>query len=393
MRAKRQTFRPFSALAVLGGAGAGAALMYFLDPTGGRRRRALLHNQTERVRSEGREFARKARKDAANRAQGLAYEARSGAHADQVPDNILEERVRSAMGRLVSHPGAIHVSANEGVVTLSGDILDDEARGLLSRLRHMPAVRGIQNRLEHHKHPGRVSSLQGSGKLQIRSQQQTEAWKPAGRLIATAAGSGLTLLGLTWKGVPRVIATAAGAGLLVRGLTNRPFRHALGATPERRVIDIRKSINIEAPIERVFAFFSDFENFPRFMSHVRSVERRADRYHWEVEGPAGSTFQWDAEVTDHKPNRRIAWRSVRGSLVPNQGAVRFRQQGPDRTRIDVQLSYNPPGGAVGHAIASLFGADPKTAMDDDFLRLKSLLESGRATAHGRTAESQQYAPD
>jgi len=76
----------------------------------------------------------------------------------------------------------------------------------------------------------------------------------------------------------------------------------------------------------------------------------------------------------------IAWRSVPGSMVEIAGQVRFQPLSNERTRVDVRLSYAPPAGAVGHAVAALFGADPKHAMDEDLLRLKSLLEEGRTTA-------------
>ncbi len=75
------------------------------------------------------------------------------------------------------------------------------------------------------------------------------------------------------------------------------------------------------------------------------------------------------------PNRVIAWESVPGSDVYNAGRVRFESV-DGATRIDVFMTYNPPGGVAGHAIAALFGADPNTAMDDDLLKLKSLLEQG-----------------
>jgi hypothetical protein len=82
-----------------------------------------------------------------------------------------------------------------------------------------------------------------------------------------------------------------------------------------------------------------------------------------------------------RPNRVIAWESLPGSEVYNAGRVRFESV-DGGTRVDVFMTYNPPGGVAGHAIAALFGVDPKSAMDDDLLRLKSLLEQGAGGPSG-----------
>jgi uncharacterized membrane protein len=86
------------------------------------------------------------------------------------------------------------------------------------------------------------------------------------------------------------------------------------------------------------------------------------------------------------PNEVIAWKSVEGSPIGNAGIIRFQRNEKGGTRVDVRMTYNPPAGAIGHAVASFFGADPKHAMDDDLVRLKSLLEDGKTSAHGREIE-------
>jgi uncharacterized membrane protein len=117
------------------------------------------------------------------------------------------------------------------------------------------------------------------------------------------------------------------------------------------------------------------------MSHLEEVQRTGEgRSHWVATGPAGSRFEWDAITTESVPNEVLAWRCEAGSTVDNEGIVRFRPNPDGTTQIDVRMSYNPPAGAMGHAVASLFGDDPKRAMDEDLLRLKSLLEDGETTA-------------
>ena len=149
---------------------------------------------------------------------------------------------------------------------------------------------------------------------------------------------------------------------------------------------------MNAPVNEVFAFWQAMHNFPRFMSHVEDVVMTKEgRSHWRVRGPAGIVFEWDAVITRIEPGRVLAWKSVEGSMVENAGIIRFQQVGKGRTRLDIRLSYNPPAGAIGHAFARLLGADPKKQMDDDLLRLKSLLEQGKATGH-ETVRREELAP-
>jgi uncharacterized membrane protein len=158
-------------------------------------------------------------------------------------------------------------------------------------------------------------------------------------------------------------------------------RRLLGVGGGRRGIDVRKSLHIAVPPEELFRFFMAAENFPRFMEHVREVRVRDEhRWHWRVAGPSGIEVEWDAEVTRAEPGRLISWKTIEGSAVESSGTVRFVPDG-DGTRLDVRLTYNPPLGAVGHAVAALLGGDPKKQLDDDLLRLKSLLERGKATGH------------
>ena len=141
-------------------------------------------------------------------------------------------------------------------------------------------------------------------------------------------------------------------------------------------IEFRKGVRINASVEQVFAFWQNYDNFPRFLSHLKEVRDLGDgRSHWIASGPAGTPIEWDAQITETRPNRVIAWESLPGSDVYNAGRVRFESV-DGATRVDVFMTYNPPGGIAGHAIASLFGADPNSAMDDDLLKLKSLLEQG-----------------
>jgi uncharacterized membrane protein len=99
-------------------------------------------------------------------------------------------------------------------------------------------------------------------------------------------------------------------------------------------------------------------------------------------GPGGISIHWDAEITEYQQNTLLGWRSVPGSVVKTAGTVRFNRDPEGGTRVTIRMSYSPPAGVLGHAVAYLFGADPKSEIDDDMVRLKSLLEVGKTRAHG-----------
>jgi uncharacterized membrane protein len=178
--------------------------------------------------------------------------------------------------------------------------------------------------------------------------------------------------------------TTAGLGLAARGLTNKPLSRLVGLEKDEGVIHVDKTIHVNAPVEEVFSMWENFENFPRFMDHLESVtDLGGSTSHWVAKGPAGLPVDWDAVVTEMVPGEVIAWRSTSESTVVTDGRVKFRQGMEDGTDVMVHLRYTPPVGALGHAVAMLFGEDPKTAMDEDLVRFKSLIETGKTTSGGK----------
>jgi uncharacterized membrane protein len=360
----------------------GAGVMYLLDPDRGARRRSLLRDQVVHAGKKLGDGLSATARDARNRAVGTASELRARLRQDQSDDAILAERVRSAIGRVVSHPSAINVTAYDGRITLSGHVLAGELDELVRRTERVRGVREVRNELEAHRTANGVPDLQGSGRpREERPELLQENWAPATRLLMGVLGGLMALQGTRTKGKAGAGLSALGLGLLARAITNLPAQSLVGAGPSRRAIDIQKTVRVNAPIDQVWALWSNFEQFPRFMSHLREVRRIGEsRSHWVAAGPARIPVEWDAIVTEWRPKEAIAWRSVEGSSVETAGRVRFRPTGDGHTEIDVHMSYIPPGGAVGHAIASLFGSDPKRAMDEDLVRLKSLLEEGKTRA-------------
>jgi hypothetical protein len=148
-------------LLILAGAALGAGLMYVLDPTAGRRRRALARDKAVHLGHVASCSLRGTTIAARNKARGLAARVRSGFRRDEASDNQLEARVRSALGRAVSHPGAISVASRDGCVTLSGQVLASELDGLLSTVGAVRGITSVENHLQVHDNPGHVPGLQG----------------------------------------------------------------------------------------------------------------------------------------------------------------------------------------------------------------------------------------
>jgi len=140
-------------------------------------------------------------------------------------------------------------------------------------------------------------------------------------------------------------------------------------------LDIRQVITVAAPLEKVFEFWSDYDNFPRFMSRVRQVRAlEGRRSHWIASTPANVPIEWISELTNVVPNSLIEWRTEPGTSVRHEGKVRFDLDGDWGTRVSVRLCYLPSGGALGQALAAI--TDPKGDMEADLKRMKGLLESG-----------------
>jgi uncharacterized membrane protein len=203
-------------------------------------------------------------------------------------------------------------------------------------------------------------------------------------LLLALVGGVLSLYGLSRRDRVGSATRTVGVGLLTGSLRTRRSGRGPARAERRRTIDIQKTLYIEAPVEQVYTFWTNYENFPLFMSNVRSVaDLGGGRSHWVVSGPARVPVEWNAVMTQDTPNEAIAWRSEPGSTLENAGVIRFRSERTG-TRIDFRLCYNPPGGGAGAAVAELFGADPRTKLNEDLGRMKALLESTvRSDTHGQ----------
>jgi uncharacterized membrane protein len=212
------------------------------------------------------------------------------------------------------------------------------------------------------------------------------------RVASAVAGAALMIFSLRRGRAARLLMPLSG-NLLVRGITGHcAVNRAIGRNSALREptvspvasvgrgqgIKVERSLVIDRPADELYAFWRNFENLPRFMDHLESVTVLTPRRsRWTARAPAGSRVSWDAEINNEIPDRLIAWRSLPGSDVPNAGSVHFTPvRGGARTEVRVVLSYEPPGGRLGAAVAKLFGREPDQQVDEDLRRFKQVMESG-----------------
>jgi uncharacterized membrane protein len=170
------------------------------------------------------------------------------------------------------------------------------------------------------------------------------------------------------------LAAVAGVSLLDAWAGQRAGREEETAARQ----PIRRSITIARSPAEVYRFWRDFQNLPKFMVHLESVETLdSKRSYWRARSVGGKTFEWNAEIVDDCENELISWRTVGGSEVAHAGVVRFlAAPGGRGTEIHVQATYDPPGGAFARAIALTVGREPSQQVEGDLRRLKQVLEVG-----------------
>jgi uncharacterized membrane protein len=184
-----------------------------------------------------------------------------------------------------------------------------------------------------------------------------------------------------------VLAVAALDVIAARRLSNQPDT-AQARLADEGIVLTRRSVTVNKPIAEVYAFWRNFENFPRFMRHLESVEVLDDRRsRWVAKAPAGRTVEWEASITEERENELIAWRSLPGADVKNAGRVEFRPAPGNRgTEVRVELEYDPPGGKLGARIAMMFREEPGQQVQDDLRHFKQVMEVGEITLSDATKQ-------
>jgi uncharacterized membrane protein len=215
------------------------------------------------------------------------------------------------------------------------------------------------------------------------------AWNE--RRLSLLGGLGLAFYGITRRSIGGAAVALLGGALVHRAISgNSKLYSALGIStaksdgarePEEYFdhgIHIEQSVTILRDQAELFRFWRDFQNLPRFMEYVKSVEVLDDkRSRWTVQGPVGTSLKWDAEIINEEPNQLIAWRTLGGADVDVAGSVRFVPAPEDRgTEVRVVIDYIPPTGKFGDVVAKLLGDSPSGQIREDLRHFKQLMEAG-----------------
>jgi uncharacterized membrane protein len=218
--------------------------------------------------------------------------------------------------------------------------------------------------------------------MEMRSEDWVKNWSRqaqerrrggVGDWISVISGGTLAALGISRRSLPGAAVGAAGGYLVFRGV-----RGLTGGERHPEEVRVARSFTINKPREEVYRFWRNFENLPRFMSHLKAVHPgEGRRSHWIARGPLGGNVEWDAEILQERENELLAWRSLPGSDVEHWGSVEFKPAPGNRgTVVKVVLEYYPPVGAAGRALALFLGRDPEQQIREDLRHFKQISETG-----------------
>lgn len=365
---------------VFGGVAAGAAAFYFLDREHGAKRRAAFAAGARRMGGSAAESACDAANDGWHRLAGVSRELWNRVSREQPGDEVLVERIRSRMGRIVAHPHKIHVASDNGVVTLWGRAREQEIARLAHSVELMPGVREVMNHLEPHDEPEAAS--EESNAYRKARRETLLNWSPAKRMIAGAAGTAAVLYGLKRKDRVGASLALTGAGLAAASTFTRNVHSMLALSEDSPGFELERTIRINAPVSDVYDFWANPLNYPKVFGHISGIEQIGENlYRWTVTGPAGIPVHWEGTITRKIPNTIVEWKSLPGSTVGNLGFVRVDPNYDASTRVLVRMFYRPPAGILGRFLAELFGADPRQVLGQDLKRLKQIFEKDEEFIH------------
>ncbi len=207
------------------------------------------------------------------------------------------------------------------------------------------------------------------------------------RIASVVGGGALLAYGLKRRDTLGIALSVLGGGLALRGTTGHcQVYDALDIDGRKGIsltnwmsgkVEVSKAVTINKPAEELFKFWRDFENLPKFMNHLESVNVRDGLYsHWKAKAPMGYTVEWDAEITNEIENRLIEWKSSENADIQNSGRVEFKPTKERGTEVTVHFTYNAPAGKLGSLLAKIFGEEPSQQADEDLRRFKRLMEAG-----------------
>ena len=226
-------------------------------------------------------------------------------------------------------------------VTIGADDSVREALRTMSReqVRRLPVIDG-------HQLVGMVSQADLARRLSNRR---------SGRMLAEVSKPPASRWRRLWM-VPLLL----GAGALL-------YR------PLRKMRSARNSVTadtiVRVPVHAAYDQWTQFEEFPTFMSDIEEVRQVDDTHlHWRAR-VAGKAREWDARIDDQEPDRKISWHSTSGAR--NDGTVLFEPVDPNSTRVKVEMAFEPD--SMSERLGSAIGL-PSRRVKADLERFRELIE-------------------
>jgi uncharacterized membrane protein len=145
--------------------------------------------------------------------------------------------------------------------------------------------------------------------------------------------------------------------------------------------EVTESVDVEVPVQTAYNQWTQFEEFPKFMEGVEEVRQLDDTHlHWVAE-IGGQRREWDAEITEQRPDERVAWRSTNGTT--NAGVVTFHRLSDSTTRVTVQMEWEPEG--ISEKVGAAVGTDDRRVRGD-LERFKEMIENRGSETGGWRGE-------
>ena len=199
-------------ISLIEGLGIGALAMYFYDPDRGNSRRALVRDKVQSIYNAKLDAKDIMVNDTINRVKGLAHKTKARLSFHSPDDKQILEQIKSKIGHVVSHSGALAIDVNCGKVRVSGPILAEEQEQLIATIWDVQGVEMIEHKLDAYEDAGHIPALQG----EVRH-LTCDDWTPTVSMAMCVAGGLMALFGVARGGIIGKTVSAAGLGLVAKG--------------------------------------------------------------------------------------------------------------------------------------------------------------------------------
>lgn len=370
-----------SLASALTGAVAAAGVVYSLDASSGRQRRAQLADRPAGAARRGLLRLQAASRGLLHRAYGLSARLRGTGQAA----SGVAERVRTRIGRVLSHPGAVQVSADaQHIVRLSGAVLAWEHEPLRRAVAAVPGVRAIRDELRVYESAEQASALQAEpGAPPTEASATGSGGSAALRVLMALAAGSLRPGGSRRRGAQGAVAAAAGGALLLRSVALPRSRTRRSA---RHTLEVCQTLHVRAPAQSVFAALRQIDRLVAPLPALRVLRHRADgATQWMARDSSGWRLDWTAVITELQPNRQIAWRTTADSSLTQWGMVWLDPIDAQQTQVHLYASLRSMPGRSGQLLRQLLGAGADGELNANLERLRRYLETAAGSAAGTAA--------